>query len=146
MREVNCLALLVLFVGIDTAGRADEIPMPPTPGRAHVTVNSQVSLAKAVGEGFEDGAWENPSHLVPRELPGLIDASGPPGKGKGVWRRPVVYLQESTGVKVKIQCFRKGEKPPALGEAGKGMNANSQPAAPWYEPNYEYKAIEFHDL
>ncbi len=123
---------------VDRTGRAAQ--MVPNV-RQDVPVNTQASLRKTVGGGFED--WEYPrANLLPHELPGLIYVSGPTDpRSKTDWRKPVAFTQKPTGVAVAVNCYRKPAKLPPRVTTG-----NPMPADILTEPDYEYRATEFHGL
>lgn len=117
-------------------------PGPPGGGPAQVVVNSQKSLVDAVGDGFQNQAWESPTELLPREFPGLASISGPNDQGLGPkvgWRKPVVLNDKASGVEVSINCYRLRGKDAATGIPG-------TPSAPLLETDYRYKPAAFHKL
>jgi hypothetical protein len=120
-------------------------PLGPPGGKpAVVTVNSQKSLADAVGEGFGDGTWEYPTRLLPREYPDLTYVSGPGDRGlgpKGAWRKPVVLTNRLSSVRLAVNVYRRRERPAAAGGVG-----SRTPFAPLDEPDYRYVPAEFHGL
>jgi len=113
---------------------------PPFGGQVRVVVNSQKSLAEAVGGEFPDEAWEQPAGLLPDEFPGFDYVHGPADRGlfpKGAWRKPVVLKDKGAGLAVTVNCYRLGEKKPTV---------HGTPFAPLLEPDYQYVRAEFHGL
>jgi hypothetical protein len=122
-------------------------PTPPNSPAANVVVNSEKSLAAAVGDGFIDEAWEYPTELLPSKVSGLKYISGPTdaGPSKGAWRKPILLKDEASGAEIFINCYRwqdarKREstkvKPGAVGT----------PFVALVEPDYQYKPVKFHDV
>jgi hypothetical protein len=81
---------------------------------------------------------------LPTEFPDLAYVSGPADKsllGKGAWRKPVILKHEESGVMVRVNCFRRREKPDA-----KDAKVPGTPFLRLREPDYQYKQFEFHEL
>lgn len=143
MREALVVSVVSAFLGVPAGGVPGEKVLPSGRESARVLVNSQKSLVEAIGDGFQDTAWEYPSGLVPRELPNLTYVSGPGDEGlgpKGAWRKPIIVKDEASGVMVSINCYRWRHDKRAPG--GRPVT----PAAPLLEPNYRYRPAEFHGL
>ena len=80
---------------------------PPGPDPS-VPVNSQPSLAKALGLDVTAAAWENPKGLVPAEFPGLSHVSDPDDQDlapKAAWRKPLVLSHKAPGKKSSSTCI-----------------------------------------
>ena len=125
-----------------SAGRCGEAAPPPGAETALVVVNPQQSLRDAVGEGFPDQAWESPAGLSPKAFSGLRCVRGPSDSGlspKARWRRPIVMIHKTAGVKLNVNCYRRRE----------GKRADAAPGTPsatLLEPDYEYQKCKFHGL
>lgn len=142
MRITRWMAAVSALVGATFLGHSGEGSPPPGAEAAQVAVNSQESLRDAVGEGFQDHAWEYPSGLLPKSFVGLIYSSGPSDAGlspKARWRTPIVFNDKNTGVKLSINCYHRREKEAANSALG-------TPAASLLEPDYGYQKSEFHGL
>jgi len=75
MRSVAITAVVAALISTTVSGPlAAQTPPPngaPGGGPVRVVVNSQKSLAEAIGADFPDEAWEYPARLLPDEFPGL---------------------------------------------------------------------------
>jgi hypothetical protein len=149
---IAAMAIWGLY-GLMAAGQPAQDLRPPGSGVAmRATVNSQQSLADAVGAEFQGETWEHPSGLLAREFPGFTYVSGPYDKelsGKAQWRKPVILKNKTSGMELAINCYRHRPPPPPrpkpATEKEKSLIAGS-PSMPLDEPNYPYKPIEFHQL
>ena len=106
-------------------------------------MNSQKSLVDAVGDGFQNEAWESPTALLPPEFPGFAYVSGPGDQGlspKGAWRKPVVLNDKASGVEVSVNCYRRRDDKRAAADGPR------TPSFPLEEPDYRYKPAAFHKL
>lgn len=115
---------------------------PPGGAPVRVVVNSQKSLADAVGDGFQNEAWEYPAGLAPDEFEGLVYVSGPADPGldpKAAWRKPITLFDKTAGLQVTVNCYRLREKQTKA-------DGPSTPSAPLLEPDYRYAKAEFHGL
>jgi beta-lactamase regulating signal transducer with metallopeptidase domain/outer membrane protein assembly factor BamB len=95
-----------------------------------VTVNSQKTLADAVGDGFLDKSWMYPKGLVPTEFPELKYVSGPTEKSlspKGAWRKPIVLKHEDSGVVLHVNCYKRRDKPAPKAIKGVGSPSVIKP-------------------
>jgi hypothetical protein len=118
-------------------------PRPPRP--AYVPTNSQESLQKIVGEGFDEAkwgtTWQRPTDLLPDNLPGCEQVSGPKDvRGQEVSRASVIYKLKSADVTLRINCYRRNSSQPDAVAPGQ-LALVSMP-----EPDYKYEAVEFHQL
>jgi hypothetical protein len=146
MRSVAITAVVAALISTTVSGPL-AAQTPPTMGApgggpVRVVVNSQKSLAEAVGADFRDEAWEHPAKLLPDNFPGLIYVSGPADRDaapKAAWRKPVALRDKVGGVDVAINCYRAG----AVQEKGFGPGS---PFAPLLESDYRYAKAEFHGL
>ena len=103
------VAALISPAGGDVLAAQTAPPDGPPGGEpVRVVVNSQRSLAEAVGDGFRDEAWDYPAGLVPDEFPGLVYVTGPadPGLWKAAWRKPITLCDKAAGVEVALNCYR----------------------------------------
>ncbi len=111
-----------------------------------------------MGDGFEedemgspwvypDGERDGSHRLLPEKLPGCFYYFSEPKDsfGKGSWRRPVFYQQQSTNVTISINCYRKRTHPTAQ-EIEQMRRLPRQPFMLAVEPDYKYEAAEFHGL
>jgi hypothetical protein len=145
MHSIAITAVVAAFISTSVSGPlAAQTPPPKGPpggGPVRVVVNSQSSLAEAIGADFRDAAWEHPARLLPDDFPGLIYVSGPADRGvapKAAWRKPVALRDQVAGVEVAINCYRARA---VQEEVGPGT-----PSAPLLESDYRYAKAEFHGL
>lgn len=139
---MRLLAFAVAAVVLISTGAQSAQPEgPPGGGLVRVVVNSQKSLADAVGDGFRDETWEHPTGLLPAEFPSLVYVSGPADRGllKAAWRKPVALRDKAAGVEVAVNCYRVRQK------QNKGIGPGT-PFVPLLEPDYRYAKAEFHGL
>ena len=71
--------------------------------------------------------WVNKDIVCPRMCEVCVNAPGSSGQPKDASREPVVYTQKSTGVTVKVNCFREQEK---LSREGQGPSGSTRPIHP----------------
>jgi hypothetical protein len=121
------------------------ISFPLTTGAAEkpaVPVNSQASLTKIVGKGFDDETREYPKGLLPAKFVGVALVSGPEDVDlsfKAAWRKPVVLKHAASGAEVQVNCYlRREQRAEAL--------LPKTPFQTLTEPDAEFEAAKFHDL
>ena len=144
MRSATIVALVAVLVTISAARSLAAQPLvpdvPPGGEPARVVVNSQKSLAEAVGQGFRDETWEYPTELLPKEFAGLDFVSAPIDQGrdpKAAWRAPVALRDKTNAVEVAVNCYR-------LRDVHAKRVAPGTPTISLREPDYQYKSETFH--
>lgn len=135
-------ALILIPARVPLAAQTPPPESLPGGGPSQVVVNSQKSLADAVGDGFGEEAWDYPTKLLPDVFPGLVYISGPADRGldaKAAWRKPVALRDKASGVEIAVNCYQVRE------EQEKGVGPGT-PSVPLLEPDYRYTKAEFHGL